>query len=222
MTAPFIPSWTESGRLENLADPASLAINFAWISATLSGLARFNNKQSGAPLSVAQHCVQGADALWRETGDSHVAALFLLHDGHEAWLGDITTPVQQLLVHTIEQRLPCAYRGSDRVKGAFSAIKGAVDRAIYAAAGQPSPNLWSDLDKVRVHDMDRRMAEAEARELFGPRAFDHVPHSGLPKPKLTGSVCPPWAPMKAEEAFNERLKKYCGIDVRRNPRGPNT
>lgn len=217
MTAPAILSWTESGRLENLADPASLAINFAWIAATLSGLARFNNKQAGPPLSVAQHCVQGADALWRETGDSHVAALFLLHDAHEAWLGDITTPVQQLLVHTIEQRLPCAYRGSDRVKGAFSAIKGAFDRAIYAAAGLPSPNLWNPEQKLAVADMDHRMANAEGLELFGKALW-----ADLDPPKLTGSVCPPWAPMKAEEAFNERLKKYCGIDVRRNPRGPNT
>ena len=214
MTAPVITSWTASGRAENLADPASLTVDFALMATSLAGQVRWNKKHHGAGVSIAQHSVQGADALHRETGDSLLAALFLLHDGHEYWFGDITTPVQKLIVHTIEQRLPCAYRGSDRVKGAFTAIKNGFDRVIYAAAGLPAPLLWSDQQRRAVYAMDCRMANAEGLELFGKALY-----ADLAPPKLTGSICPPWAPMKAEEAFNERLKKYCGIDVRVNPRG---
>lgn len=216
---PFIPSWTAGGRLENLADPASLTIDFAWISATLSGLARFNNKQDGAALSVAQHCVQGADALYRETGDAHFAGLFLLHDGHEAWLQDVTTPLAKLIGWLVDGLLDDESKGCKRFERAWSVLKADYDRKIYTAAGYASPHLWTEEQKRLVHQMDSRMGEIEAYELFGPSAFSEVPHSGRPSPKLTGSICPTWAPMKAEEAFNARLKKYCGIDVRLNPRG---
>lgn len=216
---PFIPAWTAGGRLENLADPASINVDFAWISATLSGIARFNNKQDGTGLSVAQHCVQGADALYRETGDAHVAGLFLLHDGHEAWIGDITTPVAKLLSWGVEGLLPENMRGCRAFEALLTSLKSSFDRRIYAAAGYTSPHLWTEEQKRLVHQMDGRIGEIEAYELFGPSAFSEVPHSGRPSPKLTGSICPTWAPMKAEEAFNARLKKYCGIDVRVNARG---
>lgn len=216
---PFIPAWTAGGKLENLADPSSITIDFAWISATLSGLARFNNKQDGPPLSVAQHCVQGADALYRETGDAHVAGLFLLHDHHEAWIGDITTPVARVLDYLVAETLEEPEDCAGMFLAVLEKIKRKFDTCIYAAAGYASPHLWTEEQKRLVHQMDGRMGEIEAYELFGPSAFEQVPHSGRPSPKLTGSICPTWAPMKAEEAFNARLKKYCGIDVRLNPKG---
>jgi hypothetical protein len=45
----------------------------------------------------------GADALHRETGDALLAGYFLLYDGHEYVIGDITRPAVALIDHHIRK-----------------------------------------------------------------------------------------------------------------------
>lgn len=50
------------------------------------------------PISIAQHCLIVRDIVRVIAPSSHAARLWaLLHDAHEAYTGDITTPVQQAL-----------------------------------------------------------------------------------------------------------------------------
>lgn len=60
------------------------------ISELLSNINRF----SGTGISVVQHSVEVAESVWRYTGCPDMA---LLHDAHEAFLGDIPEPVKVYL-----------------------------------------------------------------------------------------------------------------------------
>lgn len=63
------------------------------ISELLSNIHRFN----GVGISVAQHSVEVAESVWRYTGCPDMALAALLHDAHEAFLGDIPEPVKYYL-----------------------------------------------------------------------------------------------------------------------------
>lgn len=106
----------------------------------------------------------GLLALFRraETDDGTANNLILaalLHDGHEAYLGDITTPVAQALAR-------CA--GQDHIQG----LKARIDAAIFAAAGLPWPLPAAQAQAVKA--VDRIMLETEHRDLLLERP-DHWP-----------------------------------------------
>jgi hypothetical protein len=213
----MIPCWTFDGRLEDISDLGALIVDWRWIASTLAGMPRFGKKYPGAALSVAQHCVMGADALHRETGMAGIAGYFLLHDAHEYLLTDLPVPVVRLIAHFVEKRFPCAYRNGGRVERGIDDLKRALDGVIYPAAGLMPPGEWPEDAARHVKTMDTRMGEAEALALYGPQAFAQRQKSALPPPPLTAPILPPWGVAKAEEAFLERLGRYCGIDTRNLP-----
>lgn len=215
-TTPFIDSFRADGSVMNLAALEPSDIDFAAMAAGLSKLARYNAACACEAYSVAQHSVMGADALMRETGDAVLAGYFLLHDGHEYLIGDITRPVANLLdhVYAAEQRRRFQGRGGIlSVKTAIDLIKSSIDRVVHAAAALPPLDIMP-LYARQVRDMDERMLRAEGLALFGPRAAEHLPAKDLPPPKLTGAIRP-WGAMKAELAFVERLERYINIIARR-------
>jgi hypothetical protein len=100
---------TFTGRTLDLADPDPALICVADIAHHLSNVCRF----SGGPArlySVAEHACLVHDLAVMTDGPWWAAAA-LFHDGHEAFLGDIVTPLKPLLgpaYHSLAQRMDAA------------------------------------------------------------------------------------------------------------------
>jgi uncharacterized protein len=175
-------------------------IDFAEMANALSKIARFNGINAQSAFSVAQHSVMGADSLHRETGDALLAGYFLLHDGHEYVIGDITRPAVALIDHHIRKASGKAGQAS-LAKQALAAAKAEIVAAIFAAAKLPP---LAGMAARQVGEMDERMCAAEAHALFG--TFGNL-NCALPPPKLIGAIRP-WGALKAEEAFVDRLRRF--------------
>ncbi|MCX5571461.1 hypothetical protein [Kaistia nematophila] len=124
--------------------------------------------------SVAQHCCLGADAILHETGgDTDAALAFLLHDAHEVFSGDITTPVAEALNRMVVDplgRLVVDPQGrlvpSNLVRRAIKDMKQRLDAALYARLDLDWP-LPPRLAEI-VADMDIRMLRAERDQFMAP------------------------------------------------------
>lgn len=217
----LIPAFRPDGSVIDLANPRPEDIDFGHMANGLSKLARFNGIYGCQAYSVAQHSVMGADALYRETGDTMLAGYFVLHDGHKHLSGDITRPMVDLIEHhhvALQRRKwPGARSAIALVKEAVEAAKRSIDVAIFKAADIADLKLMPIYAR-QVKEMDDRMLRAEELALFGPHAqaslVTYWPSlADLPQPKLTGTIRP-WGAMKAEEAFIDRLERYLGIVVR--------
>ena len=142
------------------------------IAEPLARIARFGGHMDEAAgdcriWSVGQHCVVGAKALLAETFDPVAALGFLVHDAHEAVLGDLTNP----FVAALAAELVAGERSSaldTALRRALARLKRRFDLAFLARAfGWPAgtglPRRQADL----VAEMDRRMLAAEARQILG-------------------------------------------------------
>lgn len=187
-------SFNNDGTVMDLAAPDQASVCFLEMGRTLSGIKRFN----GRGISDAQHLVMGAQAVINEGGSNLLAALYLLHDGHEWVLGDITRPMEQLL----SLSLPTL-----AIREAIRRAKEGWDEAIYSAAGLPTPFAWTVAQKKLVKSMDDRMCAAEAVAIFGQRAASQFPKFIVPK--TTGAIRP-WGEAKAEEEFRKMLYRLIG------------
>ncbi|MER9870255.1 hypothetical protein NKJ35_24310 [Mesorhizobium sp. M0136] len=212
-----VPAFRSDGTAFDLINPTAADIDFADMANALSKIARFNGIYRGAAYSVAQHSVMGADAIFRETGDSVLAGYFVLHDGHEYPFGDVTRPAVDLIQYWVEKLATAAKLDRPEfiaklVHRAIGEVKRCIDLAIYEAAQLPDITRMP-LYVRQVKDMDDRMLVAEALALFGPNADPRCIPKGLKPPRLTGTI-EPWGAMKAEIAFLDRLERYLGIVVR--------
>lgn len=103
---------TPFGNKLNLLDPKADQIHsIEEIAFALSGLNRFNG---AIPYTVAEH------SIWmsHQTGNPHLKLYALLHDAHEAYIGDIPSPVAFVI-------------GKDKVEG----LKNSVQKAILEKVG---------------------------------------------------------------------------------------
>tara|TARA_R110000850_G_scaffold22995_4_gene67625 strand:+ start:203 stop:895 length:693 start_codon:yes stop_codon:yes gene_type:complete len=203
------PVWSfrPDGSVRDLAAPDPLEIDFYAMANALSKIARFNGSNPGIAYPVGQHSVMGADAIFNETGDTRLAAWFLLHDGEEALLGDKPTSAQRLLVEHSEQVGP-AGRGC-AVRERWTWIKDKWREAGWQAACLGLPDSFQ---QAHIDDFDRRMCNAEMLALFGPAAkAQAIPVAHKNPLRLKGGI-KPWAPMKAEERFIEAACRFIGED----------
>jgi len=209
--APLSPtpvwSFRPDGSMRDLATPDPAEICFFAMANGLSKIARFSGSNPGIAYSVAQHSVMGAEAILNETGDTRLAALFLLHDGEEHLLGDKTMPAQQLLLcavlaHTSQSAAVALDYAWDKVKTRWREAG-----VIAARLALPSRD-----EQETLHEYDRRLCNAEAVALFGPKArAKDIPVNNTAPLKLKGGIRP-WAAMKAEERFVETAKRLIGDD----------
>lgn len=213
---------TASGIAFDLIDPRPEMVNFEVdIAESLARLARFTGHIRSGGYSVAQHCVLGADALLRETGNRELAAAFLLHDAHKAYVGDMATPVAHALAAytgvcaaaDITRRLDASFdpkQAHDLAKQAayagLSALKSNVDIAIHAAAGIPWP-LPQDTH-IAVKSMDLRMLATERRHLLGPSPRLWHPSIETAHPVRLSGKLTVWPWPDAADAWRDRLKRY--------------
>lgn len=211
---------TGAGIAFDLFAPTRAMVDFDIdIAEALARLPRFTGHIRSGGYSVAQHSVMGADALLSETGRVEIAAAFLLHDAHEAYVGDMATPVAHALAayvgacaasHPVlrEKLEPKgAYDiGKDIAAAGMRAIKATVDAAIHEAAGI----AWPLPDDVRaaVKEMDIRMLATERRHLLGPSpAAWHASIENAKPVRLIGKMSVwPWP--DAADTFRERLRRY--------------
>jgi hypothetical protein len=75
----------------DLLNPDLGKVSIGSIFRTLSMLNRYNG-QTCRPYTVLEHSIRGAETF-AELGEIRQAKAFLMHDAHEAFIGDITTPV---------------------------------------------------------------------------------------------------------------------------------
>lgn len=175
---------TASGRAYPLLQPAPEDIHWPDVADALAKIARFNGHTVGAPYSVAQHCIIVAGQLppaWRPYG--------LLHDAHEAYVGDVCRPVKQAL-----HRLGAST--------AVDALATAADAAILNAAGLIHP-VPRDI-ALAVNMADLAALATERRDLMAASA---LPWEVLPDP--LPQVIRPWPWAKAAAEFLERLRDWC-------------
>lgn len=109
MNQPYVhPSiLTASGRPFDFVYPTRCQVDILDIAHALSNLCRFNG-HTRSFYSVAQHSVMAATIVPPE----HALAA-LLHDAHEAYIGDVSTPLKQLVptYRDIERQIAQRIRG---------------------------------------------------------------------------------------------------------------
>ncbi len=134
----------------------------------LARLARFTGHIAAGPYSVAQHSVHCCDAVWHETGDPVAAAYALLHDAHEAYIGDWSTPLKQA-IRAVSARGSSGEEDADietrHVAWTLDTLEAGVVAAVHEAAGLPLPG---PRHRSIVKDIDYRMLHAERRQLLDP------------------------------------------------------
>ena len=172
---------TLSGRLWPLLAPRPDDVVWPDIAESLAKICRFGG-HTRLHYSVAQHSVLVADLL-----PPALRAYGLLHDAHEAFLGDITRPMRMALAALGEG-------------AALDELTRRADAAIHAAAGLPWP--LSPADEAAVKAADTIALATEARDLMmGRQGFWDF----LPPPHRR--VITPAAWPKAMDLFNERLTR---------------
>ena len=191
LTKPYIR--TASGLDVTLALPTAEALHVRDIAAHLAKINRFNGATQ-TPYSVAQHSLLVAELLQRRKLRAPVVLWGLLHDAHEAWLGDIATPVKRALFGP----------ATEPVASPFDDLACRFDEVLRAKFHITLTTL--ELREVRVADVTA--LATEWRDLMqGPCPLAAVPtHSFTVRPL-------PWH--RAEEAFLNRfnqLARLCGLD----------
>jgi uncharacterized protein len=169
------PVWKQmpSGRMVDLMAPSPAAIDFAGdIAPALAYLARFDGACTGplkiagvrdpvtAPWTVLDHSVVGADLIRSAGGSDRLGLLFLLHDAHEAFTGDITTPAAQAISGWANRAFPDqgGYGAGEAARVGIADFKSAWDAAIFAAAGVPLPDQ-AEKRALREHDLRMMITE---------------------------------------------------------------
>jgi uncharacterized protein len=160
------PVWKQmpSGRMVDLMAPSPAAIDFAGdILPALGNIARFDGACApapGRPWTVLDHSVVGADLIRSAGGSDRLGLLFLLHDAHEAYTGDITTPAAQAISGWANRAFPDqgGYGAGEAARVGIADFKGAWDAAIFAAAGVPPPDQ-AEKRALREHDLRMMITE---------------------------------------------------------------
>lgn len=172
---------TYSGKTVDLLNPQVESIEIVDIAAALSRLPRWaGHTHLVDPYSVAQHscCVSEACPGMEIAG--------LLHDAHEAYLGDWSRP----LLRTIAIQLPAAAE-------LLARLRRNLDRVIMARFDLPLH--W--LDEQIVHQADLQMLATERRDLM--RGEPQMICETTVAPRL-GRLCP-WTGLQARDAFLNRF-----------------
>lgn len=114
-----------SGEYFDLSCPKAELIRVEDIAHALSRLSRFNGHTlRWTPLTVAQHSVLVAELTSQITNDNQEQLYALLHDAHEAYIGDITYPVKRALLALMSDYGDPIAKLKDNVQGAIHAKMG--------------------------------------------------------------------------------------------------
>jgi len=187
---------TMSGVQWDLLDPKIADVVPTDISHALSMLCRYNGHVKRF-YSVAEHSCHAHDmAVKAHPFDNALAFYALMHDAHEAYIGDVTTPLAMALA-TIAA--PSAHPAPHHV------LKQRHDKVIFAAVNLDE-TLAQHVDarwvKARVKAFDLGLLMAEREELLAPPPAPWGSFEGISpaKVKIEG-----WSPERAKAEFENRL-----------------
>lgn len=150
-------SWIQvgNGRPFDLTDPKPEQVSIPDIARSLSRIARYNGYTATPEIySVAMHSVLVFRIVRNTAPNDYLAQLWaLLHDAHEAYTGDITTPVQQAL--------------GPHIRSQIVMLQDTIDRAILQ-------RLEIDVERVRpiVARADRQALATEKERWMLPSVRD--------------------------------------------------
>ena len=158
------------GQRFDLARPDPALIDFGDIATALSRQCRFNG-HGRLFYSVAEHSVLVSQLVIHvasEADQPRLGLLGLLHDAHEAYLGDITRPVQA-----------CFAQDNPAFADRRHQISIGLDAVIYAKAGILNPTAT---EAKIIHRADNAVLEIEQERLFARHCAPHNPVQGLNPP----------------------------------------
>lgn len=145
---------TSQGKYFNLANPSPRDVDIRVIAHALSNLCRFTG-HVGEFYSVAQHSISVSYLV-----NPEYALEGLLHDAAEAYVGDVASPLKQLLpdYKAIEHRVEYAVRAyfnlpyemSRAVKHA-DLVMLATEKRDLMPAHEASDDTWAILQTVQAH-----------------------------------------------------------------------
>ena len=195
-------SWSLSrnGRAIDLVNPTVEQVDFLEIADTLAHVYRWTGSAKH-DVSVAWHTIIGVEiARWRKL--DHVIPYWLLHDAHEARLGDTATPVAEAYAAVIVETLGLRLFPVPRIRDVVAAVREGMarlkcdhDDAIRMAAGLRLDRPISEIERA-VKEIDRIALMTERRDYLpaSPRLWEggleHV--QTYPKPlgkPPTPAVC---------------------------------
>lgn len=171
-----------NGKNIDLNDPQASDIDWTVVAEHLAKENRYNGATPGVAYSVAEHSARGAQAAL-DKGDPILAAYFLCHDVHEAFLKDDTTPKKRLIAGIAEANFGGL---AQPVLNAFDLATYRFDVAVHDAAGLSWPPR-SDLIAA-IKRLDLVMFVTEWRDL------------------MPGFVHPNWAPYSGIQPLTETIK----------------
>lgn len=190
-----------NGKGIDLTDPKPDDIDFSVIAEHLAKENRYNGATPRQKYTVAQHCVIGADQAFEDTGNAELAGYFLLHDGHEAFLKDDTTPKKRALAEVAAHEFGVL---AEEILSAFDMLVERFDVAIHAAAGLDWPPPPAIKGAVKAYDL--MMFVTEWRDLMrGVPHPDWEPYRHIdPIPR----EIVPWSWHQSAKAYEARCRLY--------------
>jgi hypothetical protein len=158
----------------DLLNPDLSMISIGSIFRTLSVLPRYNG-QTCRPYTVLEHSIRGAEA-YADRGEIRQARAFLMHDAHEAFIGDITTPVSQA-AEIQDQLMILKTRLDEAIDYKFKAGLFRYHREIEAMDRAMFQREWADLmwnrDTAPLDmDVSRITKDEVPRTYLLPRAME--------------------------------------------------
>ena len=191
---------TVSGMDVDLLEPKPEKILLGDIAWSLARTARFNGHTiTELPWSVAQHSLL-VESLMPADSTPHDRLVALLHDGHEAYMGDLVSPLSiaiDLLFRQHDRQTDVQYGPDPSVW--LKNIAQLLDNAIFTAFGlSPGP-----VCRLAVKTADVLALRVEHDLLMSPsrREWSVLPPAPDPMPHLR----PPHPPERAMAVFLDRF-----------------
>lgn len=190
---------TASGGKFFFLDPRPEEIDIRDIAHHLSMLCRWNGACRRF-YSVAEHSVNVYRVVWTMTKSPHLALSALLHDAHEAYLGDITKPAKMAMQGLCDP-------GSEPHYFLSKKIQEAINRKFGCPPGKPLP----------VDVADVACLFAEARALMPPESWHRecpAEIDGVAQEILIAQRAPEETPYFAAQEFLRVFGKVASGEAR--------
>ncbi|BCB18026.1 hypothetical protein [Bosea sp. ANAM02] len=160
-----------------------------------------NQMPSGIIYPVAQHCCIGADTIYAASHDPAAALAFLLHDGHEAIIGDWATPIMVAMQAAADRLAPGSGVSIKAIKRELCAP---IDAWLHRLAGLPWPLPVEIARTVALTDVRLMLAERDHLLARPPRPWGVESYGTL---KLKHRIVP-LSPARATEQWLTRFDRW--------------